>query len=78
MPKQNEVTETVTTNSEDNSGKKVEKFFLTEESFELLRSAQKRINEVTELTPSLRKMINELVSKETVDKLVERFIECLK
>lgn len=54
------------------------KFFLTDESFDLLRKAQQRIREVTELSPSLRKMINELVNPDTVNKLTERMIEALK
>ena len=54
------------------------KFFLTDESFDLLCKAQQRIREITELSPSLRKMINELVNPDTVNKLIERMIEALK
>ena len=54
------------------------KFFLTDASFDLLCKAQQRIREVTELSPSLRKMINELVNPDTVNKLIERMIEALK
>ena len=76
----NEKTEIDAMNHEGNesneSGHK-NKFFLTDESFDLLRKAQQRISEVTELTPSLRKMINELVNPETVEKLIERMIETL-
>ena len=79
MSNHHEKDEVITHESTENGAKQeLQKFFLTDESFDLLRKAQQRIREVTELTPSLRKMINELVNSETVEKLVLRLIEELK
>ncbi len=59
-------------NSTDNK-----KRILTEETFNILRLAQSKIRDETDIFPTFRKMISELVNQETVDKLVERYIKLL-
>ena len=54
------------------------KYLLSDEAFELIRSAQREIRNATELMPSLRKMVNKLVNPEAVKQLTQRFIEELK
>jgi hypothetical protein len=76
MTKVNEENETTT--SESTEEPTTNKFLLSDESFELLRSAQREIREATELMPSLRKMINKIVNPEAVRQLTQRFIEELK
>lgn len=50
------------------------KYFLTEESFNLLRQAQQVINEKTEIFPSLRKLVNELVTEQNVKQVINKLI----
>lgn len=50
------------------------KYFLTEESFNLLRQAQQVINEKTEIFPSLRKLVNELVTEHNVKQVINKLI----
>ena len=51
------------------------KFMLTDESFQLLRKAQQKIGEATELMPSMRKLVNALITEEGVDELSQQFIQ---
>lgn len=53
------------------------KFLMSDETYTLLTQAQSKIREATEVTPTLRKLINELVTQDTVEKLTKKFIEKL-
>jgi hypothetical protein len=50
------------------------KYFLTEESFEILKKAQERIKEQTDCTPTLRKLINRLITQTKIDELTQEMI----
>lgn len=47
--------------------------FLTNDTFELLKSAQKRLQEATGFSPTLKVLINDTVNSESVNKTIERF-----
>ena len=68
----------ISTNNEKSEQNKKEtktnRYLLTDESFERLRKAQQKVQEETELTPSLRKLINRLVTAEAVDKATKSLI----
>lgn len=53
------------------------KFLLSDTAFDLLREAQERIKEEIDMLPTLRKMVNELITKETVTQLTDRLIRQL-
>ena len=50
-------------------------FLLSEPSFQLLRHAQQRIREKTDMIPSIRKMINVLITAESTEKMTQDMIE---
>ena len=50
-------------------------YLLSEPSFQLLRHAQQRIREKTDITPSIRKMINVLITPESMEKMTQEMIE---
>jgi len=52
--------------------------FLTNETFELLKTAQKRLQELTGFSPTLKVLINDTVNNESVNKTIERFQQKLK
>ena len=60
---------------EDTIEKSNQKYLLTDASFGLLREAQQKISDVTEVMPSLRKLINELINEKSVDDVTTRYIE---
>ena len=47
---------------------------ITDEKFQLLRQCQQEIYLVTESSPSLRKLINELITEENLQKVKSKFI----
>ena len=51
------------------------KFLLNEKSYGLLSEAQRKIRESTEITPHVRKILNELVTPEAVEKVTQMFID---
>ena len=51
--------------------------FLTDETFALLKSAQKRLQDTTGFSPTLKVLINNTVNDESVNKTIERFQEKL-
>ena len=50
-------------------------YLLSEPSFQLLRQAQQRIREKTDITPSIRKMINILITPDSMEKMTQEMIE---
>ena len=50
-------------------------FLLNTENFERLMKAQREIEEVTEMRPTFKKLINALVTDEAVNKVKDRIIE---
>lgn len=51
---------------------------LTDETFNQLRLAQRRIQEVTEFSPSLRLLINDVINEDTINQSVTRLIDKIK
>ena len=49
-------------------------YFINDEKFQLLRQYQQEIFEVTEVSPALRKLVNELISVENLEKVKTKFI----
>ena len=47
--------------------------FLTDNTFELLKNAQKQLQECTGFSPTLKVLINDTVNHESVNKTIERF-----
>lgn len=50
------------------------KHFFNNEKFQLLKQCQQEIFEETEVSPSLRKMINDLINNENLQQLKSKFI----
>lgn len=50
-------------------------FLLNKENFERLMKAQREIEEVTEMRPTFKKLINALVTDEAVNQVKDRIIE---
>lgn len=51
---------------------------LTDETFNMLRAAQRQIQEETEFSPSLRILINDVINIENVTESKKRLIESIK
>lgn len=51
---------------------------LTDETFNILRSAQRRIQEETDFSPSLRLLINDVINDESVNQTTNRLIDKIK
>jgi hypothetical protein len=51
----------------------VKQHFFNDEKFHLLKQYQQEIFEATEVSPSLRKMINELINPEALQQLKSKF-----
>lgn len=49
-------------------------YFITNEKFELLRQYQQSIFESMEVSPALRKIVNELITVENLEKVKAKFI----
>ena len=64
----------------DNSSteKKVTRYILSDESFALLRESQEEIFIATGVTPSIRMLVNSVISQENVAQITQRLIESLK
>jgi len=49
--------------------------FIQDERFQLLKQCQQEIFLATEISPSIRKIVNELINRENIEALKSRFIE---
>ena len=61
------------TNDSDINGKK--NFLLNQDNFELLMNVQREIEEKTEMRPTFKKLINALVTEESLNNIKIRMIE---
>lgn len=48
--------------------------FISDDNFKLLKQYQQLIFEVTEVSPAIRKIVNELISVENLEKVKEKFL----
>lgn len=48
--------------------------FINDENFQLLKQYQQLIFEATEVSPAIRKIVNELISVENLEKIKEKFL----
>lgn len=53
-------------------------YLITDEKFQLIRQCQQIIFEATESSPSIRKLINELITEENLQKITTKFIAVWK
>lgn len=61
-----------------NSGnQKVRQHFINDDNFQLLQQCQQRIFEATEVSPSIRKLVNELINEENLEKISKKYIDSL-
>jgi site-specific DNA-adenine methylase len=49
-------------------------YFINDDKFQLLRKYQQLIFEATEVSPAIRKLVNELISAENLEKVREKFV----
>jgi hypothetical protein len=54
------------------------KRLLNDEKYYMLQQCQKSIYQATESTPTIRKIINELITEENLQKIITKFIEVWK
>ena len=65
-------------NSDTNKSKTVVKYILSKRSYQLLREVQQEIFEEVEATPSIRKLVNLLITEDNIYKVKQLLIEQLK
>lgn len=51
------------------------RFLLSEKSYSLINDAQRKIMEATEIKPSVRKIVNEIITPEIVETIIQKFIK---
>lgn len=61
--------------NEKNDAIETKQHFINEENFKLLKQCQQEIFELTEVSPSLRKIVNELINDENLHKIKSKFIK---
>jgi len=55
----------------------VKQYFINDENFKLLKHYQQRIFDTTEVSPALRKIVNELITVENLEKVMTKFVSNL-
>lgn len=63
------------TNVKSDAKEDNKQFFITEENFQQLRQIQQEIFTVTEISPSIRKLVNLLITEENITPLKTKLIE---
>lgn len=62
---------------QEGNGSNVKQYFINDENFKLLKHYQQLIFEATEVSPALRKIVNELISVENLEKVKTKFVSNL-
>ena len=62
--------------SEKNNSEPIEtkQYFISDENFQLLKQYQQSIFAATEVSPALRKIVNELINVENLEKVKTKFV----
>ena len=65
--------------SQSNNGtdKKTPRYILSDQSYELLRETQEKVFATTEITPSVRKLVNLMITPENLAKIADQLINSL-
>ncbi|MCD6040264.1 MAG: hypothetical protein K0S27_1664 [Gammaproteobacteria bacterium] len=69
---------TESSSHEGNEAVDKKQYLISDEKFSLIRKCQQIILESTESSPSIRKIINELITEENLQKITSKFIEVWK
>lgn len=64
--------------NEDNETVDKKEYFINDSKFLLVKQCQQAVYEATESFPSVRKIINELITEENLHKITTKFIEVWK
>ena len=76
MQENQEMSEVNFNHHQEISNKK--QYLINENNFQLVKQCQQAIYEATESSPSIRKIINELITEENLRKITTKFIEIWK
>ena len=57
-----------------NESSDIKQYFINDANFELLKNCQQSIFQSTELSPAIRKLVNELITVENLEKVKEKLI----
>jgi len=60
--------------TKENESIDIKQHFFNNEKFQLLKQCQQEIFEATEVSPSLRKIINDLINPENLSEFKQKFI----
>jgi len=58
-----------------NQSEPVQQPFIQNERFQLLKQYQQEIFQATEISPSIRKIVNELINMENLEAIKSRFVK---
>jgi hypothetical protein len=61
-----------------NKNNEEKQHFITDQNFNLLKECQLEIYKATDLTPSMRKIVNELITEENLRKVKSKLISIYK
>jgi hypothetical protein len=62
----------------ENNEIKTQKYLLNDENFEALKQLQRHLYEETEITLSMRKLVNHLITEESLEQLKVKMLNTLK
>jgi hypothetical protein len=63
---------------ESNMGTSQKSHFIDDEKYEILKNIQQQVFEATEVNPTVRRLVNALITQENLYKVRDRMIESLK
>ena len=63
--------------SNNGTDKKTPRYILSDQSYELLRETQEKVFAATEITPSVRKLVNLMITPENLAKIADQLINSL-
>lgn len=77
MQNNKQITESKNEVSNDSSSE-AKHYLINDEKFQLLKQCQKEVYSATESSPSLRKILNELITEESLKQIKSKFIAVWK
>jgi hypothetical protein len=70
----NDINETSSESSNGSDNGEAKQHFICDDKFQLLKQYQQLIFEATEVSPSIRKIVNEIITVENLNKVKDKYL----
>lgn len=73
-----DIIDSISESDKDSENGEIKQYFICDDKFQLLRQCQQLISEATNFSPSIRKLVNEIITVENLNKVKVKYLQSLQ